>query len=91
MTDEIIKMSPSVYVVNGTSLSWGSTADKRLCSCAAFKAAKACDHMTALAAHLGVELAEPTAAPTSNALDGEILRFQNTYVHTLREAAGGKV
>ncbi len=90
MTDEIIRLSPSVYVVNGTSLSWGDKPAQRLCSCASFKAAQSCDHIVALAAHLGVELAE-APKQENNDIDSEIIRFQNAYVNTLKDAAVGKV
>lgn len=88
---EIIKLSPTVYIVDGTSLSWGDRADQRLCGCAAFKSAKTCDHITALAAHLGVEFAPVSADNKPNLLDAEVMRFQNSYVNTLQEAANGKV
>lgn len=88
---EIIKMSPSVYVVDGTSVSWGTREDQRLCSCAEFKAARACDHLNALAAHLGVEAPSRKDDGKANLLDTEVIRFQNAYVKTLQEAANGKV
>jgi len=91
MTSEIIKLSASVFTVDGTSVSWGDKAAQRLCGCATFKNTKTCGHLEILAAHLGVEYAKPDTSAMTNDIDPEILRFQNAYVSTLREAANGKV
>lgn len=83
---EIVKFSQSVYAVDGQTVYWGKQAKDRNCACAHFKAAGSCDHIAALAEHLGAEIPVMQSSPTS--LDTEIIKFQNAYVTYLRAGLG---